>query len=181
MQSGRKISRQRAWGALALDNAVSAASQADTAASRMQAALAATADKRATRSSVCPLEDPDAIPMWNFYKANRGLLITDVRLYREEIIASLRRGNSVEEAFRPYFKEVFVRPVEPDKAKAGVASRPAWPWDARPARGADGASAARHRSGHAAVRTPSGQVGTVGRVGQQPGSPRSAASGRSSS
>lgn len=181
MRSDRKISRQRTSDTQVHDKAVSAASQAETAASAMQVALAGTAEKRGTRSNVCSLEDPDAIPMWNFYQANRDLLIPDVHLYREDILAALRRGDSVEEAFRRYFKDVFVCPADAGKARTAAASRPTWPWCTRPSRGTDGASAARPRSGRVAAGiTPRG-VGSLGKDGPQPGAPRIAAPGRASS
>ena len=48
--------------------------------------------------------DPAAVPMWLYYKEHRDELIVDVRLYREQIIAALRVGVSVEEAFAPYVR-----------------------------------------------------------------------------
>ena len=136
MRSGKKKSKQETLGVRPL--------------SPVEAAAAAS------RSGTCPLEDADAIPMWSFYRANRDLLITDVRLHREDILAALRSGEGVEAAFRPYFKDVFMRPIDTDKPKGTrKAGGPAWPWNARPMSDADSALASRSRPGPRAATAPS--------------------------
>jgi len=111
-----------------------------------------TVASAAAHGSLCPLEDAHAIPMWNYYRAHRDQLITDLRLYREHILAALRRGEAIEEVFRPYFKEAFVCQAEAGKTTGRTsASRPVWPWQAFTVRASGEASASRVRPGRAAV------------------------------
>jgi hypothetical protein len=59
--------------------------------------------------------DAAAAVMWAHYKDKKELFITDIRLYREGIIATLMAGVPPDAAFEPY-----LRPVE--GAGAGVQS-----------------------------------------------------------
>jgi hypothetical protein len=71
------------------------------------------------------LEDPSAVPMWLFYKAHRSKLITDIGLYRAQILAALHAGVDVEEAFAPYLRSNSIGLIP---AGTQAAARPAWPW-----------------------------------------------------
>jgi hypothetical protein len=96
--------------------------------------------------------------MWLYYKAHRDELIVDVRLYREQILAALRVGVSMEEAFAPYVRSDRVVAVAAANgrsteckvsqlgkvATAGKAGQAAWPWKAQ------GAAVAYRASGQAA-------------------------------
>lgn len=89
-----------------------------------------------------PFEDVDAIPMWAFYKTHRDQLIADVRLHREHILAAIRGGVTVEDAFRPYMKD------------AGASSRPEWPSSPAAGHPPGGASGSRKRQARASAPTP---------------------------
>jgi hypothetical protein len=62
--------------------------------------------------------DAAAESMWAYYKDRKSMYITDIRLYREAIVATLRAGVAPEATFEPYR-----RPVEDARMLPGRAAR----------------------------------------------------------
>jgi hypothetical protein len=46
--------------------------------------------------------------MWTHFKANKSLLVDEIKMFRDQILAELMSGKSVDDAFSK-----FVRPPEP--------------------------------------------------------------------
>ena len=57
--------------------------------------------------------DPSVWARWYFYRDNKHLLIVDVADYRDSILAQIKQGVPVEQAFAPYFA-----PVVPARRRA---------------------------------------------------------------
>jgi hypothetical protein len=124
--------------------------------------------------------------MWLYYKEHRDDLIVDVRLYREQILAALRVGMSVEEAFAPYVRCDRVVAVAAANGRSterkvsqlgkavttGKAGPAAWPWKAQ------GAAVAYRASGQAAPTPSTRRYQGVSRAGSTVSPRGSTAGGR---
>lgn len=67
---------------------------------------------KSVAAPLAPLTEKEAAEtMWVYYRDHKQQLITDIRDYRDGILAQIMAGVPVEDVFAPYFK-----PAEPAKA-----------------------------------------------------------------
>ena len=67
-------------------------------------APASNAERRVPRPPVSQAEAADA--MWIYYRDNKLSLMPDTKEHREQILAQLKAGVSIEEVFAPYRKSL---------------------------------------------------------------------------
>ena len=69
-------------------------------------------------------ENQAAQDMWLYYRANRAEIHSDVRQYRDVILAQLMQGVAVEQVFAPFsLYAVHQEPAEPAKPVKAAKSR----------------------------------------------------------